>query len=293
MLTELERRKILKDQKVLLGRVFDFDIADKFGIKKLLDIIEFQKWTHFFVSLAPSVFEEEENSIIEIQRLHAENAILRAQLVEKAHEPGTSGVVEVANAENVKLKVENKKLKHKIDKLRDQMSIIEEISQIPGQAQSKVTHYYSEANQAPSPPPYGCLEGIKSHPSFKRIWLELNCLKSENINALYQSSRIHTYEYVVAMGMTLESFRNLKINFKLTIDLGQRFLWVDCEKRYVSSSYKSVLCGSVTCKRSLSGECVESCLDPPPTSIYNALTNAFIKSLNPWLLIKCVIKERV
>ncbi|XP_009597883.1 probable aspartic proteinase GIP2 [Nicotiana tomentosiformis] len=42
---------------------------------------------------------------------------------------------------------------------------------------------------------------------------------------------------------------------KLTIDLGQRFLWVDCEKGYVSSSYKPVPCDSTPCKRSFSGAC--------------------------------------
>ncbi|KAM3265663.1 hypothetical protein P3L10_002657 [Capsicum annuum] len=56
---------------------------------------------------------------------------------------------------------------------------------------------------------------------------------------------------------------------KLTIDLGQRFLWVDCEKGYVSSTYKPVPCGSVTCKRSLSGGCVETCLAPPSPGCNN------------------------
>ncbi|WMV10421.1 hypothetical protein MTR67_003806 [Solanum verrucosum] len=42
---------------------------------------------------------------------------------------------------------------------------------------------------------------------------------------------------------------------KLTIDLGQRFLWVDCDKGYVSSSYKPVPCGTIPCKRSFSGAC--------------------------------------
>ncbi|XP_075074514.1 putative aspartic proteinase GIP2 [Nicotiana tabacum] len=42
---------------------------------------------------------------------------------------------------------------------------------------------------------------------------------------------------------------------KLTVDLGQRFLWVDCEKGYVSSSYKPVPCDSTPCKRSFSGAC--------------------------------------
>ncbi|XP_004229432.1 probable aspartic proteinase GIP2 [Solanum lycopersicum] len=56
---------------------------------------------------------------------------------------------------------------------------------------------------------------------------------------------------------------------KLTIDLGQRFLWVDCEKGYVSSSYKPVPCGSIPCKRSFSGACVESCIGPPSPGCNN------------------------
>ncbi|XP_059310498.1 probable aspartic proteinase GIP2 [Lycium ferocissimum] len=72
---------------------------------------------------------------------------------------------------------------------------------------------------------------------------------------------------------------------KLTINLGQRFLWVDCGKGYVSSSYKPVPCGSVTCKRSLSGACVESCFDPPSPGCNNNTCshipyNPFIRTSN-------------
>ncbi|OIS95801.1 PREDICTED: basic 7S globulin-like [Nicotiana attenuata] len=42
---------------------------------------------------------------------------------------------------------------------------------------------------------------------------------------------------------------------KLTVDLGQRFLWVDCGKGYVSSSNKPVPCDSTPCKRSFSVAC--------------------------------------
>ncbi|XP_055815160.1 probable aspartic proteinase GIP2 [Solanum dulcamara] len=56
---------------------------------------------------------------------------------------------------------------------------------------------------------------------------------------------------------------------KLTIDLGQRFLWVDCEKGYISKSYKPVPCGSIPCKRSFSGACVESCVGSPSPGCNN------------------------
>ncbi|XP_060169344.1 probable aspartic proteinase GIP2 [Lycium barbarum] len=56
---------------------------------------------------------------------------------------------------------------------------------------------------------------------------------------------------------------------KFTVDLGQRFLWVDCEKGYVSSSYKPVPCGSIPCKRSFSGAGVESCLGSPSPGCNN------------------------
>ncbi|KAJ4722377.1 Basic 7S globulin [Melia azedarach] len=46
---------------------------------------------------------------------------------------------------------------------------------------------------------------------------------------------------------------------KLTLDLGGKFLWVDCEKGYISSSYKNVRCGSAECDISGSGACVVTC----------------------------------
>ncbi|KAJ8528462.1 hypothetical protein K7X08_022154 [Anisodus acutangulus] len=59
------------------------------------------------------------------------------------------------------------------------------------------------------------------------------------------------------------------VPIKFTVDLGQRFLWVDCEKGYVSSSYKPVPCGSIPCKRSFYGVCVESCLGSPSPGCNN------------------------
>lgn len=40
-LSELERRAILKKQKVLWGRLFDFVILDRLGMRKLVDRCDF------------------------------------------------------------------------------------------------------------------------------------------------------------------------------------------------------------------------------------------------------------
>ncbi|KAJ8565879.1 hypothetical protein K7X08_008455 [Anisodus acutangulus] len=69
--------------------------------------------------------------------------------------------------------------------------------------------------------------------------------------------------------LTVINQRTPLVAVKLTIDLGQRFLWVDCEKGYVSSSYKPVPCGSITCKRSLSKGCVESFVGSPSPGCNN------------------------
>ncbi|XP_059291729.1 probable aspartic proteinase GIP2 [Lycium ferocissimum] len=51
---------------------------------------------------------------------------------------------------------------------------------------------------------------------------------------------------------------------KVTVDLGGRFLWVDCENDYISSSYKNVPCGSTPCKLSGSQGCYGSSRPIPP-----------------------------
>ncbi|XP_055815161.1 probable aspartic proteinase GIP2 [Solanum dulcamara] len=50
----------------------------------------------------------------------------------------------------------------------------------------------------------------------------------------------------------------------LTVDLGGRFLWMDCENGYISSSYKNVPCGSRPCKLSGSQGCYGSSCPVPP-----------------------------
>ncbi|XP_006349243.2 basic 7S globulin [Solanum tuberosum] len=71
-----------------------------------------------------------------------------------------------------------------------------------------------------------------------------------------------TKDVVTKQLITTISQRTPLVPVKLTIDLGQRFLWLDCGNGYVSSSYKPVPCGSIPCKRSLSHDCAETCLDP-------------------------------
>ncbi|KAI3443199.1 Peptidase A1 domain-containing protein [Psidium guajava] len=72
------------------------------------------------------------------------------------------------------------------------------------------------------------------------------------------------------------------VPIKLTIDVGGRFMWVDCEKGYVSSSYRPVPCDSKICKISRSGACLVVCPAPPGPGcnnntcyhlIYNPLTD--------------------
>ncbi|XP_059306301.1 uncharacterized protein LOC132057704 [Lycium ferocissimum] len=55
--SENERRENLKKQRLLLGRVVDPEISDKFGIKGLLKIIDFQKWSHLFAPPIPNIYE--------------------------------------------------------------------------------------------------------------------------------------------------------------------------------------------------------------------------------------------
>ncbi|KAK4359773.1 hypothetical protein RND71_022002 [Anisodus tanguticus] len=54
-----ERKENYRNQKVLLRRFFDFDLAKILEIKELIEIVEFQNWTHLFVSPAPCVYETE------------------------------------------------------------------------------------------------------------------------------------------------------------------------------------------------------------------------------------------
>ncbi|KAK0606937.1 hypothetical protein LWI29_006618 [Acer saccharum] len=50
---------------------------------------------------------------------------------------------------------------------------------------------------------------------------------------------------------------------KLTLDLGGQFLWVDCDKGYVSSTYRPVPCRSAVCNQARSKSCITQCFSPP------------------------------
>ncbi|KAK9933446.1 hypothetical protein M0R45_020644 [Rubus argutus] len=55
---------------------------------------------------------------------------------------------------------------------------------------------------------------------------------------------------------------------RLTLDLGGTFLWVDCEKDYVSLTYKPAHCGSAQVSLARSKSCFE-CYSPPRPGCYN------------------------
>lgn len=46
----------LKTQEVLRGRVFDLEFA---GMRKMIEIVTFQSWEHFFEPLVPTLQEKE------------------------------------------------------------------------------------------------------------------------------------------------------------------------------------------------------------------------------------------
>ncbi|KAK4855732.1 hypothetical protein QYF36_010320 [Acer negundo] len=50
---------------------------------------------------------------------------------------------------------------------------------------------------------------------------------------------------------------------KLTLDLGGQFLWVDCDKGYISSTYRPVPCRSAVCNQARSKACITECFSPP------------------------------
>jgi len=52
----------LRSQKVLWGRTFAPDILEEAGMRQLVEICEFQQWTHLFTNDAPMVYEEEVQS---------------------------------------------------------------------------------------------------------------------------------------------------------------------------------------------------------------------------------------
>lgn len=47
---------------MLLGRVFDPEIVEHRGMKELVELVEFQKWSHLFTLPSPKVYEDEVKS---------------------------------------------------------------------------------------------------------------------------------------------------------------------------------------------------------------------------------------
>uniref|UniRef100_A0A7N0V947 Peptidase A1 domain-containing protein n=1 Tax=Kalanchoe fedtschenkoi TaxID=63787 RepID=A0A7N0V947_KALFE len=58
------------------------------------------------------------------------------------------------------------------------------------------------------------------------------------------------------------------VDVQLVVDLGGQFLWVDCETRYVSSSYKAAHCRTAVCSLAGSDGC-GTCFSPPSPGCNN------------------------
>lgn len=56
---------------------------------------------------------------------------------------------------------------------------------------------------------------------------------------------------------------------KLTVDLGSAFAWIDCEKGYVSSSFRPVRCDSALCTLVNSKMCTSECYGSPKPGCHN------------------------
>ncbi|CAN0886869.1 Probable aspartic proteinase GIP2 [Linum grandiflorum] len=65
------------------------------------------------------------------------------------------------------------------------------------------------------------------------------------------------------------------IPLNLTLDLGGRYFWVDCEHRYVSSSYKPARCGSAECSLANSKSCTTECYSTPKPGCNNNTCGLF------------------
>nr|XP_016463547.1 PREDICTED: basic 7S globulin-like [Nicotiana tabacum] len=64
--------------------------------------------------------------------------------------------------------------------------------------------------------------------------------------------------------ITVISQRTPLVPVKLTVDLGGRFLWVDCQDNYVSSTLTPVICDSMFCRLSQAGACSGNCTGSSP-----------------------------
>ncbi|KAK4737926.1 hypothetical protein R3W88_001623 [Solanum pinnatisectum] len=70
---------------------------------------------------------------------------------------------------------------------------------------------------------------------------------------------VATKQYV-----TLINQRTPLVPVKLTVDLGGRFIWVDCQNGYVSSTLTLLICDTLFCRLSHSGACEGNCTCSSP-----------------------------
>ncbi|GAA0144236.1 protease [Lithospermum erythrorhizon] len=69
-----------------------------------------------------------------------------------------------------------------------------------------------------------------------------------------------------ATGQYITEFsqRTPLVPLKLTVNLGGDYLWVDCFKNYISSTYRPAICRSAVCNLAKSTSCVLDCGGPTP-----------------------------
>ncbi|KAL1216566.1 putative aspartic proteinase GIP2 [Cardamine amara subsp. amara] len=78
-----------------------------------------------------------------------------------------------------------------------------------------------------------------------------------------------TLQYTTAI-----SQRTPLVSASVVFDLGGQFLWVDCDKNYVSTTYTSPRCRSAVCSRAVSSGCSE-CFSPPRPGCNNHTCSSF------------------
>ncbi|KAK9083991.1 hypothetical protein Scep_030462 [Stephania cephalantha] len=92
-------------------------------------------------------------------------------------------------------------------------------------------------------------------------------LHEANRNNGYVETLPRAFRWDVKDSSILQYTTNLKqrtplVPIKLVVDLGGDFIWVDCEKGYVSSSYRPPQCNSAQCSLVRSIAC-GTCFDAP------------------------------
>lgn len=79
-----------------------------------------------------------------------------------------------------------------------------------------------------------------------------------------------------ATGQYMTSFlqRTPLVPVTAVVDLANPTVWVDCEKRYASSTYRGVPCGSKQCRLTGSGACAATCDGEPGPACLNNTCSA-------------------